>query len=110
MRRTFVLIVVALAAQSVVHLRSVAVICVAVMKVEITALAETDLETIYLHIREDSPPAPPRGGRACCRPRRRSSSSRSAVPSPPRAVRPLRFGDCSDGRYRVLFSSAHDTV
>jgi plasmid stabilization system protein ParE len=25
------------------------------MKVEITALAETDLETIYLRIREDSP-------------------------------------------------------
>jgi plasmid stabilization system protein ParE len=80
------------------------------MKVEITALAEADLESIYQRIWEDSPTraAEWRGGLLQAAQALEQFPHRCPVARESGAA--LEIRQLLYGRYRVLFTITHDTV
>lgn len=80
------------------------------MKVEITALAEADLDAIYRHIREDSPT------RAAAWRQGLLLAAQALEQFPQRCSLAPESGAALDirqllyGRYRILFTLAGDTV
>jgi plasmid stabilization system protein ParE len=80
------------------------------MKVEITALAEADLETIYRRIREDSPTRATAWREGLLRAAQALEQFPHRCPLAPESGAALEIRQLLYRRYRVLFTSTPDTV
>jgi plasmid stabilization system protein ParE len=80
------------------------------MKVEITALAEADLETIYLHIRADSPTRAVEWRQGLLQAAQALEQFPQRCSLAPESGGALEIRQLLYGRYRVLFTTTHDTV
>jgi plasmid stabilization system protein ParE len=80
------------------------------MKVEITALAEADIETIYLHIWEDSPTRAVEWRQGLLQAAQALEQWPHRCPLAPESGAALEIRQVLYGRYRVLFTVTHDTV
>jgi toxin ParE1/3/4 len=80
------------------------------MKVEITALAEADLETIYLHIREDSLIRAAEWRQGLLQAAQALEQFPDRCPLATESGAALEIRQLLYGRYRVLFTIARDTV
>jgi plasmid stabilization system protein ParE len=80
------------------------------MKVETAALAEADLETIYRHIREDSPARAAEWRQGLLQAAQALEQFPQRCPLAPESGAALEIRQLLYGRYRVLFAISHDTV
>lgn len=80
------------------------------MKVEITALAEADLDTIYLHIREDSPTRAAAWRQGLLQAAQALEEFPLRCPLAPESSDVLEIRQLLYGPYRVLFTVTRDTV
>lgn len=80
------------------------------MKVEITALAEADLETVYLRIREDSPARAAAWRQGLLQAAQALEQFPQRCPLAPESGATLEIRQLLYGRYRVLFTITHDIV
>jgi plasmid stabilization system protein ParE len=80
------------------------------MKVEITALAEADLDTIYRRMREDSPTRAVAWREGLLRAAQALEQFPHRCPLAPESGAALEIRQLLYGRYRVLFTVADDTV
>ena len=74
------------------------------MKVEITALAEADLETIYQHIRDDSPTRAAAWRQGLLQAAQALEQFPHRCPLAPESSAALEIRQLLYGRYRVLFT------
>jgi plasmid stabilization system protein ParE len=80
------------------------------MRVEITALAEADLETIYRHIQEDSPTRAAEWRQGLLQAAQALEQFPHRCPLAPESDAALEIRQLLYGRYRVLFTITHATV
>jgi plasmid stabilization system protein ParE len=80
------------------------------MKVEITALAEADLETIYQRIREDSPTRAAEWRQGLLQAAQALAQFPHRCPLAPESGAALETRQVLYGRYRVLFTITGETV
>ena len=80
------------------------------MKVEMTALAEADLETIYRHIREDSPTRAAEWRQGLLLAAQALEQFPHRCPLAAESGAALEIRQLLSGRYRLLFTVTHDTV
>jgi plasmid stabilization system protein ParE len=80
------------------------------MKVEMTALAESDLETIYQFLQDDSPARAAAWRRGLLQAAQALEAFPHRCPLAPESSAALEVRQVLYGRYRVLFTISHDTV
>ena len=80
------------------------------MNVEITALADADLEEVYLRIRKDSPSRAAEWRKALVESARTLERFPERCPLAPESGPELEIRQLVHGAYRVLFTVAKDTV
>ncbi|MEP7309352.1 MAG: type II toxin-antitoxin system RelE/ParE family toxin [Acidobacteriota bacterium] len=80
------------------------------MKVEITALADADLQAIYQHIQDDSPARAAEWHRGFLQAARALEQFPQRCPLAPESGAELEIRQLVYGRYRVLFTITLDTV
>ena len=80
------------------------------MKVEITSLADANLEEIYLRIREDSPSRAAKWRKGLLRAAETLDLFPERCPLAPESGPELEIRQLIYGAYRVLFTVAKDTV
>lgn len=80
------------------------------MNVEITALAEANLEEIYLRIREDSPSRAAKWRQGLLKAAQGLNQFPKRYPRAPESGPELEIRQIVYGAYRILFTVAKDTV
>jgi plasmid stabilization system protein ParE len=93
-------------ARSPTHWRT----CAGAIKVEITALAEADLETIYQYIQDDSPTRAAEWRRGLLQAAQALEQWPHRCPLAPESGAGLEIRQLLHGRYRVLFTVTRETV